>query len=151
MLFRSYYGESLQRDISLNNEFLLTAVKHNLFNTGIDADFNFGGSSWSRDMHSLSAHSGTWYYPNWYSLSNYTSTVYGQDANGNTIIIKQGDQLSSLVPVNSYYKKKINSLYTFLHLSYKDYLFLELTGRNDWSSTLPSNANSYFYPGMSVS
>ena len=150
-LLDGYYGESLQRDISLNNEFLLSAVKHNLFNTGIDADLNFGGSSWSRDMHSLSAHSGIWYYPNWYSLSNYTSTVYGQDANGNTIIIKQGDQLSSLVPVNSYYKKKINSLYAFLHLSFKDYLFLELTGRNDWSSTLPSNANSYFYPGMSVS
>lgn len=30
-------------------------------------------------------------------------------------------------------------------------MFVELTGRNDWSSTLPADANSYFYPGISVS
>jgi iron complex outermembrane receptor protein len=150
-LLDGYYAESEQKDRSLNSEFLFTAKKENIFKSDFDLDFNIGGSSWDRDMHSLSAHSGTWYYPNWYSLSNYTATVYGQDANGNVTVIKPGDDPSTLIPINSFYRKKINSLYSFLHLSYKNYLFVELTGRNDWSSTLPSNANSYFYPGISAS
>lgn len=150
-LLDGYYAESTQRDRSVNNEFLFTYSKENVFDSDFNFDFNIGGASWSRDMHSISAHSGTWYYPNWYSLSNYTATEYGQDANGNIIVVKAGDDPSKLVPVNSFYKKKINSLYSFLHLSYKDYLFIELTGRNDWSSALPSDNNSYFYPGVSVS
>ncbi|HYF68836.1 MAG TPA: SusC/RagA family TonB-linked outer membrane protein [Ohtaekwangia sp.] len=48
-------------------------------------------------------------------------------------------------------QKKINSIYGTLDLSYKDYLFLNVTGRNDWSSTLPSDNNSYFYPSFSLS
>ena len=110
-----------------------------------------GGSSWSRNYNSLTAHSGTWYFPNWYSLSNFTSTTYGQDTLGNVVVTNKGDDPSKLIPVDSFFQKKINSLYSFVNLSYKDYLFVELTGRNDWSSTLPSNANSYFYPGISVS
>ena len=35
--------------------------------------------------------------------------------------------------------------------SFKDYLFLNATGRNDWSSTLPEDNNSYFYPSVSGS
>ncbi|MFM2206237.1 MAG: hypothetical protein RL213_212 [Bacteroidota bacterium] len=150
-LLDGYYSESIQRDRSLNSEFLLTATKKNLFGSDISADINIGGSSWNRFMHGVSAHSGTWYYPNWYSLQNFTSTVYGQDANGNTVVVTQGDNPASLVPVTTNYSKKINSIYTFVHMSYKDRLFVELTGRNDWSSTLPANANSYFYPGVSAS
>lgn len=48
-------------------------------------------------------------------------------------------------------RRKINSLYAFANISYKDYLFLDVTGRNDWSSTLPSDNNSYFYPSVGVS
>src|SRR5690606_17970806 len=33
----------------------------------------------------------------------------------------------------------------------KDMIFMEITGRNDWSSTLPKANNSYFYPSISVS
>ena len=47
--------------------------------------------------------------------------------------------------------RRLNSLYTDLLLSYKDYLFLNLGGRNDWSSTLPKDNNNYFYPFASVS
>ncbi|WP_208425597.1 MULTISPECIES: SusC/RagA family TonB-linked outer membrane protein [Salinibacter] len=36
-------------------------------------------------------------------------------------------------------------------VSYQDLLFLDLTGRNDWSSTLPLDNNSYFYPSASLS
>lgn len=35
--------------------------------------------------------------------------------------------------------------------SFRDYLFLNATGRNDWSSTLPKDNNSYFYPSVSAS
>ncbi|MEO1011742.1 MAG: SusC/RagA family TonB-linked outer membrane protein [Bacteroidota bacterium] len=38
-----------------------------------------------------------------------------------------------------------------LTLSYKDYLFLNATGRNDWSSTLPKDNRSYFYPSVNLS
>ena len=48
-------------------------------------------------------------------------------------------------------QKRINSAYSFANIGFRDYLFLELTARNDWSSTLPSNNRSYFYPSASVS
>ena len=47
--------------------------------------------------------------------------------------------------------KRINSIYGSAELSYKDYLFLTVTARNDWSSTLPVDNNSYFYPSVSGS
>lgn len=56
---------------------------------------------------------------------------------------------------NSLYKvtettseKRINSVYGSLNLSYKNLAYLDLTARNDWSSTLPSDNNSYFYPSI---
>ncbi|WP_222536841.1 SusC/RagA family TonB-linked outer membrane protein [Pedobacter polysacchareus] len=54
---------------------------------------------------------------------------------------------------NSQYssRKRINSLYGMGHAAYKDMVFLDVTGRNDWSSTLPPENNSYFYPSVSFS
>jgi len=52
-------------------------------------------------------------------------------------------------PVRS--EKQINSLYGFGQLSYVDMIFLDVTGRNDWSSTLPVHNNSFFYPSVSTS
>jgi hypothetical protein len=46
--------------------------------------------------------------------------------------------------------KKINSLYGFATLGYKNWLFLDVTARNDWSSTLPPDAWSYFYPSAGL-
>ena len=48
-------------------------------------------------------------------------------------------------------EKKINSLYGYAQFGYKNVLFLDLTGRNDWSSTLPLANNSYFYPSATLS
>jgi TonB-linked SusC/RagA family outer membrane protein len=48
-------------------------------------------------------------------------------------------------------QKRINSLYAFSNLGYKDYLFLDLSLRNDWSSTLPADNNSYLYYSASSS
>ena len=56
--------------------------------------------------------------------------------------------------------KKVNSLYSSAQIDYKNYLFLELTGRNDWSSalTLPeelkalgNEKNSFFYSSAAIS
>ncbi|MCS6807495.1 MAG: SusC/RagA family TonB-linked outer membrane protein [Bacteroidota bacterium] len=47
-------------------------------------------------------------------------------------------------------QKMINSFYGSATFSYKDYLFVEVTARNDWSSTLPLNNNSYFYPSVNA-
>jgi TonB-linked SusC/RagA family outer membrane protein len=54
---------------------------------------------------------------------------------------------------NASYKaqKRINSVYGMGELAYKGYAYLDLTARNDWSSTLPDNNNSYFYPSASLS
>lgn len=56
-------------------------------------------------------------------------------------------------PILDAYKseKAINSLYAFTNLSYKSYLYLELTARNDWSSVFALNNNSYFYPSANLS
>jgi len=43
------------------------------------------------------------------------------------------------------------SAFASIEASYKERLYLTLTGRNDWSSTLPKGANSYFYPSASLS
>ena len=48
-------------------------------------------------------------------------------------------------------QKRINSLYGFARFAYDDKLFLDVTGRNDWSSTLPTDNNSYFYPSATLS
>ena len=48
-------------------------------------------------------------------------------------------------------KKVINSIYGNASLAYKNMLFAEFTARNDWSSTLPSENNSYFYPSANFS
>ena len=49
------------------------------------------------------------------------------------------------------YEKRINSLYGYARFAYDSKIFLDLTGRNDWSSTLPSDNNSYFYPSATLS
>ena len=61
---------------------------------------------------------------------------------------------NSKVPIRSTNKneqKRINSLYFAGSLSYKDAIYFDFTGRNDWSSTLPDGKNSYFYPSASLS
>lgn len=47
--------------------------------------------------------------------------------------------------------KRTNSIFAAATFGFRDYLYLDLTGRNDWSSTLPQENNSYFYPSASLS
>jgi len=48
-------------------------------------------------------------------------------------------------------EKAINSLYGVADVSYRDWLYLDITGRSDWSSALPAQNNSYFYPSANLS
>ena len=47
--------------------------------------------------------------------------------------------------------QELQSVFGTANFSYKNFLFLDFTGRNDWSSTLPIDNNSYFYPSASLS
>ena len=53
--------------------------------------------------------------------------------------------------VNDFSERRLFGLYGDVTLSYNDYLSLNFTGRNDWSSTLPLDNNSYFYPSVGLS
>lgn len=46
-------------------------------------------------------------------------------------------------------RRRVNSLYGMAAASWNDTWFVEATARNDWSSTLPADGNSYFYPSIS--
>ncbi|MBL1407724.1 SusC/RagA family TonB-linked outer membrane protein [Sphingobacterium faecale] len=48
-------------------------------------------------------------------------------------------------------RKQINSLYATAEINYDNYIFLNVTGRNDWSSALGLNNRSFFYPSVSGS
>lgn len=48
-------------------------------------------------------------------------------------------------------EKEIQSVFASATLGYKDQIFLDLSARNDWSSTLPKSDWSYFYPAASAS
>ena len=58
---------------------------------------------------------------------------------------------TTIIAGNSYQQKRINSLYGTARIGYRNAIFLDLTGRNDWSSALPRANRSYFYPSASIS
>ncbi len=82
------------------------------------------------------------------SARNQTSQVIGLD-------IPKFYQLSnsSATPtVNEFSsKRRLIGVYGSLDLSYKEFLFLNATARNDWSSTLPVSNRSFFYPSVNIS
>lgn len=49
------------------------------------------------------------------------------------------------------YKRRIMGVFADATFGFRDYWFVTLSGRNDWSSTLPVESRSYFYPGVSSS
>jgi TonB-linked SusC/RagA family outer membrane protein len=70
----------------------------------------------------------------------------------NSIIVRDVRSLSNsngipeVIEIDA--RKRINSAFSSLSLGYKNTYFIDVTARNDWSSTLPSNNNSYFYPSI---
>lgn len=111
-----------------NTDFLLT------YNKDIDEDFNigasFGGNIRKEENRYKRFSANSLSIPGIYNFENSAEPLSRTQFND---------------------EKKVNSLYAFANVSYKNYLFLDLTGRNDWSSTLPSDNNSFFYPSVGLS
>ena len=104
------------------------------YNTTIAEDFSInalaGFNSNQRKGSSLIAQITNLDIPNYYELSN--SSVKPAVAQTNS-------------------ERKSYSLYASAEASFKNRLFLTITGRNDWTSTLPTGNNSYFYPSAALS
>lgn len=115
-------------DYELNSDALLTY--HDSFANGLHVNASVGGNMMQQSYDMLAASVTGLITPGVYKLSNGVSNPSVQT------VIK---------------KKALNSLYFTANFSYKDKLFLDVTGRNDWSSTLPKNNRSFFYPSVSVS
>lgn len=66
-------------------------------------------------------------------------------------IYKLSNALEQAIADNTILERRTHSLYGLVNFSWKDLVFLDITGRNDWSSTLPEENRSYFYPSVSTS
>jgi iron complex outermembrane receptor protein len=129
------YGHELDQNIVHNSELLITANKNDALIKGLNVSLSVGGARWYRNQYGLNVLTDQWVNPWLFAFSNYS----GEDEN------------RIPVPDEIRYEKKINSLFSFLNLSYDNAIFLEVSGRNDWSSSLPIENNSYFYPSASLS
>ena len=127
-----YYGQVNQYRREQNGDFLLTYKKQ-------VNDFNITASG-----------GGNWMY-------QYARNAKAAAKNGGSGLIVPGIfSLSNIAPTNITYssawsQKAIYSLYALASLGFKDAVYLDLTARNDWSSTLPAANRSYFYPSASLS
>lgn len=86
-----------------------------------------------------------------------TSNFIGVGGNRNNGLVVPGIYNTNNIPADNrsvgsgYSEKTIYSLYALASFGFDDQLYLDLTGRNDWSSTLPIDNRSYFYPSVSLS
>ncbi len=78
-----------------------------------------------------------------------SASTKGQFLSPFVFALKNGSEVPD-APAEIRYATKI-SVFGFLDLSYKNYLYLQVTARNDWSSTLAEAYNSYFYPSANLS
>ncbi len=84
-----------------------------------------------------------------------------QDLKSNTDAMKGQDFLEpNFVSVNNtnirtnrstMYQRRLVSAFGSATLAYKEMLYVTVTGRNDWTSTIPKDKNSFFYPSVSTS
>lgn len=119
-----------KNDYSLfNADFLMTYNKK--ITNDLSFNLNVGGNTQQQRNHSFSANTNVgMIVPDLFTLSN-TLAPAVSDSPGPEI--------------------DIQSLYSFGQINWKNALFLDVTGRNDWSSTLPAANRSYFYPSIGLS
>lgn len=123
-----FYSIDRSNNFSINNDALLMAeYKWNDFNF----DGFFGGNIyyWKKDKVS-SATNGGLISPGFYSLNA---------------------SVDPAITSKEYTQQQVNSLYGKVSVAWKSTVFADFTGRNDWSSTLPSETRSYFYPSVAGS
>jgi TonB-linked SusC/RagA family outer membrane protein len=125
-----YYEETFRTYTETNADILAT-YKVSITN---DLDFEISAGANSMDRKSQLAYTSVpeLQLPELYNVSN----------------LRAG---SSWVLNNQHSHQKINSLFGYGKFSFKDLLFLEFSGRNDWSSLLPIENNSFFYPSVTAS
>lgn len=66
-------------------------------------------------------------------------------------IYNLGNTSQQIFSLDNYFRNRLIGVFGDLTLGYKNFAYLEVTGRNDWSSTLPLESRSYFYPSVSGS
>ncbi|MDB5089034.1 MAG: TonB-dependent Receptor Plug Domain protein [Mucilaginibacter sp.] len=128
------YGYDLARTSTNNLDGRLVFHKENVVKD-FSASLSLGARRYYNSMYDIAANNpGPFNYPLVFNLSNYN-----------------GATPTDLNPSENRYEMEINSAYGLLNLSYKNYLFLDISGTNDWSSTLRPSNWSYFYPSASLS
>ncbi len=128
------YSNDLSRTSTTNLDGMLTAHKDNLLKN-FDAGVTLGASYYQNKFYDIAGvNKGPFGVPFLYNLSNYSGILD-----------------SSFLPKENRLESEISSLYGIANFAYKRYLFLELSARNDRSSTLPTNNLSFTYPGASLS
>jgi len=73
------------------------------------------------------------------------------DGNTGLVIPDVFTYSNAILPVTAstyLWNKEVRSIYASASIGYKRMLYLDITGRNDWSSALPADNNSYFYPSV---
>ena len=121
------YKEQTVFDYEMNNDFLLRYTKKL---NDFDLSASFGGNNMMQSYRSNTSLAESLVVDRDYRLSN------SVDRPKVTSIRRQ---------------KSINSFYGLISASWRNMIFLDVTGRNDWSSTLAPGNNSYFYPSVGVS
>jgi TonB-linked SusC/RagA family outer membrane protein len=80
---------------------------------------------------------------------------YSTSSTANQLLVHDVRSLTNNASVitsnENFLRSQINSLYGTASVGYKEFLFVDVTGRNDWSSTLPPKNASFFYPSISGS
>ncbi|MEZ7514098.1 SusC/RagA family TonB-linked outer membrane protein [Flavobacterium frigidarium] len=125
---KGYYQSQDINKVEVNSDFLLTYNKD--LNKRLGLSFSAGGNAMTYKYRRTDASVEGLVVPGVYKLANGVSNA----------IITTHDK-----------NKKVNSLYGLFSLSFDKKIFLDLTGRNDWSSTLPVENNSFFYPSINTS
>ena len=123
------YSESTSNHFLINTDFLATYTSKKYKN--ISFNLNIGGNSmYYKNTGETANTEGGLVIPYVYTLENSRNPIYQRSTT---------------------FEAAKNSLYAFGQISFKEFLFLDITGRNDWSSTLPKGNNSFFYPSVSLS
>ena len=123
------YEEGLKEFQENNYSFLLIAQKDN-FLKNLSGTLTFGGNMMNQNISETHASSGELLIENLFSLNN-------------------GKEKPTITSTPQ--QRKMNSLYGSLQLGWRNALFLDVTARNDWSSTMSKQNRSYFYPSVSLS
>ncbi len=124
------YGENSLRQSEINSELILKYVPQisKDFNLTLNVGANQMRNTRTQNWGSASALE----LPNFYSLANIKT--------GATPIV--GNNLREL---------RIGSVFGFGQISYKEYVYIDFSGRNDWASVFAKENNSFFYPSISGS